>query len=243
VHGGSVNRFANHTSASDLANIATVRADSCAGCHDTHGTTNNHNIRTTINGLTVTYVGATPSFFDQTPDGNGLYHGLCQVCHTRTKYYNRNTAPAAHNATANCLSCHSHKPAKAPFFAFAPFGDCNTCHGYPPVSNMTGLGIHANYSTAKLQDYSGGGGAHSVAGHIPRTAIATAGASLCTACHNIDYNTSHNQGGTPAKKSFVKVVVDPKYKFNNATSITYKANSCSNVSCHFKPTPNWVTGN
>ena len=245
VHGGSVNKFSHYTSATDLVNIAAVRSDACAGCHDTHGSTNNHNVRTTINGLTVTYVGVTPNFIDQTPDVNGLYHGLCQVCHTRTKYFNRNTAPNTGHATGGCLTCHTHKPTKAPFFAFSPSnGRCDSCHGYPPVSNMTGLGITGNYSSAKLQDYSGGGGAHSVAGHISRTAIQSAGTANCTNCHN-DFNNSHNQGGTPATKSFVNVVVDTKYKFSNATSIVYNpaSNSCSNVSCHFRPSPNWVTGN
>jgi heterodisulfide reductase subunit A-like polyferredoxin len=127
-------------------------------------------------------------------------------------------------------------------FAFAPNGDCSTCHGFPPVKNMAGLGTFGNYTNAKFQDYSGGGGAHTVAGHIPKTINKSVGSSACTSCH-ADFANSHNQGSTPVKKSFVNVVVDTKYKFNNTTSIVYNANTCSNVSCHFKPSPNWVTGN
>jgi len=238
AHGGSVNNFAHYTSASDLVNIATVRADSCAGCHDTHGTTNRMSVRTEINGLSVAYTGTTPEFIATTPDGNGLYHGLCQVCHTRTKYFNKDTAPLTSHASGNCLSCHVHK---GTHFAFEPeFGGCGGCHGYPPVRNMAGLGIMGNYTYAKFQDYSGGGGAHTVAGHIPVTAVQSEAWTNCNNCHN---DSSHATGGTPAKKSFVNVTVDPKFKFNNATSITYNGNSCSNVSCHFQPSPNWVTGN
>ena len=37
--------------------------------------------------------------------------------------------------------------------------------------------------------------------------------------------------------------VDPtKYKFNNNSAIKYNVKNCSNVSCHFKKSPNWTTG-
>jgi cytochrome c553 len=196
-------------------------------------------IRTTINGLTVSYTGSTPNFIETTPGADGFYHGLCQVCHTKTTHFNRNSAPDTGHATGGCLACHEHKT------GFGKGGSCGTCHGYPPVrlaiTRQPGtFGTQGNYSSAKFQDYSGGGGAHTVAGHIPKTAAQSQAWANCNSCH---YNTTHATGGTPAKKAFVNVIVNPKYKFNNATSITYNANSCSNVSCHFKPTPNWVTGN
>ncbi len=237
----SFHKFSKYSSTvQEKATIAAVRADACAGCHDTHGSTNRMSVRTTINGLTVTYTGSTPNFIETTPGGDGLYHGLCQVCHTKTTHFNRNSAPDLGHATGECLSCHDHK------HGFLPTGGgCSGCHGYPPVklaiTRQPGtFGTQGNYSSAKFQDYSGGGGAHTVAGHIKKTAAPSEAWTNCNQCH---YNTSHATGGTPVKKSFVNVIVDPKYKFNNATSITYTANTCSNVSCHFKPTPNWVTGN
>jgi len=238
VHGGSVNAFFRFTSAENLANIASVRSDACAGCHDTHGTSNRMSIRTTINGLSVSYTGATPNFIETSVGGDGFYHGLCQVCHTKTKYFNRNAAPVTSHATGGCLACHEHKGKG--HFAFEPGGTCNTCHGYPPAESMTGLAVSGNYSTAKFRDYTGGGGAHTVAGHIPKTAVASEQWTNCTNCHN---NASHATGGVPAKKASVNVVVDPKFRFNNASTIVYSGNSCSNVSCHFRPSPNWVTGN
>jgi predicted CxxxxCH...CXXCH cytochrome family protein len=250
AHGGTANKFTHYTSASDLVNIANVRSDACAGCHDTHGTTNRMSIRTLINGRTISY--ATPSFITTVANG-GLYDGLCQVCHTRTNHFRRNQAESAagtgwnsagtdhrgFTATTDCLSCHVHKGTGVNF-AFAPVaGGCDGCHGYPPVKNMTGLGVSANYSGAKIQNYSGGGGAHSVAGHISKTAVASQAWTNCSNCHS----SAGHPKSTPPQKVNVNVTVDPKFKFNNASTIKYQANTCSNVSCHFRPSPNWVTGN
>lgn len=234
AHGGTVNPFGKYTTTSDS------RARDCAGCHDTHGTSNLNSIRTSINGQTVTFNNVSTGFIVTTPNGNGIYNGLCQVCHTKTDHYRNNAAPSGPIAhySKNCLGCHTHKGADL-VFAFQGNGDCNTCHGYPPVRNLSLYAKMNNYTNAKFQDYSGGGGAHSVAGHIPLTAKKGEAWTNCSNCHN---DTSHNTGGTPAKKAFVNVVVDPQFKFNNATSITYTANSCSNVSCHFKPSPNWTNG-
>jgi len=229
-YSGSVNTFVKYTTSNDF------RARDCAGCHDTHGTTNRLSIRTVINGQSISFKSLT-SFCVSTKTNN-FYNGLCQVCHTKTKYYRNYTTPETHNPNSNCMGCHTHKGG---MFAFQQTigGGCNGCHGYPPVSNMAGLGTMGNYTTAQPEDYVGGGGAHSVAGHIPRTAKEGSSWSNCSNCH---FNTTHNTGGTPAKKAFVNVIVDPQFKFNNTTSITYNANSCSNVSCHFKPSPNWTTG-
>jgi len=240
---GNVNVFTNYTTANDY------RARDCAGCHDTHGTTNYMSVRTVVAGETirpVTLATLSTALRVTSPNGSGIYNGLCQVCHTKAKYFKRNAAPdLTHNQGKNCLSCHTHKGTGI-MFAFQPaVGGCGGCHGYPPVSTtitrLTGtIGTHDNYSSAKFQDYSGGGGAHTVAGHIPKSSVQSEGWTNCNSCH---YNTSHNTGGTPAKKPSVNVIVDPQYKFNNTTSITYNGNTCSNVSCHFQPSPNWVTGN
>lgn len=238
AHGGSVDKFAHYTSTGDLARITTVRADACAGCHDTHGTGNLHNIRTTINGITVTFKSSTGLY--TLTKTNNFYTGLCQVCHTKTKYYRNYTSPNTHY-TSDCRGCHKHKTA---MFAFKPSGSCSTCHGYPPVSatitrDPGTIGTQGNYSAAKTQDYVGGGGAHSVKGHVSPTVDPASGFAGCANCHN----SSNHTMSMPLNPAQVNVVVDPKYKFNNATSIVYNANTCSNVSCHFKPSPNWVTGN
>jgi len=150
---------------------------------------------------------------------------------------------------SNCMHCHIHKSTLTTTitYAFQPgVGGCGGCHGYPPAASVAGLNTIGNYSSAKLQSYSGGGGAHTVAGHLPRNIRQAQAWGNCTNCH-YGNNDKHNQGGTPItfeKRNHVTVIVDPKFKFRNDTSITYNAaaTSCSNVSCHFKPSPKWTNG-
>jgi predicted CxxxxCH...CXXCH cytochrome family protein len=245
INASGKNVFTTYSTLNDF------RARDCAGCHDTHGTTNYMSVRTIVAGVTIrpiTQATLSTALRVASPT-NGVYNGLCQVCHTKTKYFTRNAAPdLTHNGGHNCLGCHTHKGGA---FAFKPVnGGCGGCHGYPPVNLATltrlpgTIGTHGNYSSAKPQDYIGGGGSHAVAGHIPKTATADAGKSLCYSCHyNTFENNTHQQGPTPPTSNFVNVVVDPQYKFNNLSTIRYQGNTCSNVSCHFKASPNWVTGN
>jgi predicted CxxxxCH...CXXCH cytochrome family protein len=236
VHGGSVNSFAHYNTPADIDRINAVRASECSGCHDTHGTTNKLGIRTVINGVNIAaYTGGSPVYVV----ASAPYNGLCQVCHTKTKYYKNGVASVAHNLTSDCLSCHKHK-GEGVTYAFLPVnGDCGSCHGYPPVKIDFGTATLANYSHAMFEDYSGGGGAHAVAGHIPKTAVQSEAWINCTNCHN---DLSHNTGPSKPDKGFVNVVVDPKFKFNNTSTIKYTNSTCSNVSCHFKPSPNWTNG-
>jgi hypothetical protein len=243
-YGGSVNQFVNYTTANDY------RARDCAGCHDTHGTNNYMSVRTVVAGQTirpVTQATLSTALRVTTPNANGIYNGLCQVCHTKVKYFKRNAAPdLSHNGGKKCFDCHLHKHENITF-AFQPNGLCDSCHGYPPVAGtITRLpgtpGTHNNYSTAKSEDYAGGGGAHSINGHIPKTAKRSEGLSNCTNCHNISWDNDHGKGPNPPQKPYVNVIVDPQFKFNNMSTIKYNAQKCSNVSCHFKPSPNWQTG-
>jgi hypothetical protein len=242
THGGLVNKFTHYTTVlGNETTAVTTRSQDCAGCHDTHGTSNLYSVRTIINGRPISFKSLT-SFYVPTKTNN-FYNGLCQACHTKTKYYRNYTSPAVHNPNRNCLECHKHKGA---MFAFAPSGGgCGGCHGYPPVkaSEIALYRTHNNYTSAKQEDYAGGGGAHTVAGHVSKNVLESQGMVNCSDCH---YNTFENDThakspGTP-DKSFVNVVVDPKWKFNNTSTIRYNANKCSNVSCHFKPSPNWTTG-
>jgi hypothetical protein len=237
-YAGSLNTFVSYTTTTDY------RARDCAGCHDTHGTSNYLSIRTTIAGQTirpVTQATLSTAFRVAAPNGNGVYNGLCQVCHTKVKYFKRNAAPdLSHNGGKNCLGCHKHKGV---MFAFQGAGGCAGCHGYPPVktSELALYGTHNNYTSAKkAEDYIGGGGAHTVAGHIPKTARESDGMTNCNNCHyNTFTNGTHQQGATPPVKTYVNVVVDPQFKFNNTSTIRYNANKCSNVSCHFQASPTW----
>jgi hypothetical protein len=112
---------------------------------------------------------------------------------------------------------------------------------------MAGNGINASYSSAKLQNYSGGGGAHSVAGHLALTLKASQGLAFggCVTCHP---SNQHNGGQGTFLVANVQVTVDPQYKFDSKLPITYtrvagakSTGTCSNVACHFKPSPQWST--
>jgi hypothetical protein len=240
-YGGAINTFVTYTTANDY------RARDCAGCHDTHGTTNYMSVRTVIAGQAIRPVtlATLSTALRVTSPTNGVYNGLCQICHTKVKYFRRNAEPdLTHNGGKDCLSCHLHKstPATAVMFAFqGAGGGCGGCHGYPPASStvMSQSRLN-NYTNAKIETTTGAGGAHTVAGHIPKNAKQTDGWANCNSCH---YNTNHNGGGMPVNQSFVNVIVDStKYKFNNISAIKYTTKTCSNVSCHFKKTPNWTTG-
>jgi predicted CXXCH cytochrome family protein len=226
----------------------------CKACHDVHGATNLHMLKASINGKTITYTNDSTSFINMTPVG-GIYVGLCQVCHTKTKYFNNNSAArqTRHGQTKNCLTCHPHRSTAERTIRFAfQGGGCDSCHGFPPVSSMTGLGVQNNYSTAKLENYTGGGGAHSVAGHLKKTINSvkdTNPETSCLPCHG-NFDKNNHPRTADAKPSSIVIKVDTQFKFNKDAVIKYNGRmtdnnhatgTCSNVSCHFQRSPKWST--
>ncbi|HEY6871662.1 MAG TPA: CxxxxCH/CxxCH domain-containing protein [Geobacteraceae bacterium] len=226
------------------------QAMACNQCHDPHGSSNLYMIRTSINGQNITF----------TDDVNGLVNtttnqGLCQVCHTQTNYWKAGV-PENNHPTTGCMSCHKHNAAGG---AFKPNTACDSCHGYPPapraVTSPVTFGVQSNWSTAKFEDYSGGGGAHLVGAHIPATAKPSDGWANCALCHNggrtstTPYHIKALPIGTHINN--VHVEVDPAYRFSDTSFIVYTGaklvnpparnatGSCFNVSCHFKPSPKW----
>lgn len=114
----------------------------CENCHDmTRGTTNDSLIFANINGFNVTFPSGGPAPFIS--DGFPTYDGICEVCHTTTKYHrNDSSGDHTHYSTQFCTDCHSHcaefgvplpedtshithtaGPSRGP----APL-DCDTCH-------------------------------------------------------------------------------------------------------------------
>lgn len=74
----------------------------------------------------------TVRFYDNTgansfADGDGVYDGVCEVCHTETLFHrNSEAGDHAHNTGALCTTCHKHVE------GFAGSG-CDVCHGFPPT--------------------------------------------------------------------------------------------------------------
>jgi len=63
------------------------------------------------------------SFADNDDDGDGVYDGICEVCHTSTSYH-RNTSAGdhTHNTGKQCTVCHAHDN------KFKGEGACTSCH-------------------------------------------------------------------------------------------------------------------
>jgi predicted CXXCH cytochrome family protein len=110
---------------------------SCTGCHDSHddranwlGGTNirlvgrrldgtglakidtpNNGIQNTVFESRGTSVGdpSIHSFADGDEDGNGVYDGICEVCHTLTRNHRNNpSGNHSHQVGRTCTRCHEH---------------------------------------------------------------------------------------------------------------------------------------
>jgi hypothetical protein len=85
----------------------------CTVCHDSHGTTSNlHLVREVIE---TTSSGPRDVIFIQKTgqnsyaDGDAVYDGVCEVCHTTTLYHrNDPSGDHTHNAATQCTDCHPH---------------------------------------------------------------------------------------------------------------------------------------
>ncbi len=222
----------------------------CKICHEVHGGANGKMIKTSIvfGALTstITY-GTSNDLVRLTPP----YRGLCQTCHMNTSHYRRNVEEGANHPASGCLNCHSHKDT----YAFKPKA-CNECHGYPPAPKGF-VPTQNNFSSAKLENYSGGGGAHVKAGHIQANVRPNQGFAPCMVCHNggasqhVGRTAIFNTMTSPTnsqKMVNTSVKVDAGYKFNAGNPLDasqYRkaapgnSGTCWNVSCHFQASPRW----
>ena len=125
-------------------------------------------------------------------------------------------------------------------------GSCDSCHGYPPAGTAF-VGTQGNWSSARSENYLGGGGAHTINNHVSKLAKPGEGFANCSKCHNsadhqmspILFNPSQN----------IKVNVNQRYRLDSTKQAKYTSNrldagshltgTCSNISCHFGATPKW----
>ncbi len=102
----------------DCHSQATHMGANCLSCHTAHDTGNIADIREKVrtpdhldmNVVFIRYTGIN-SF----ADGDTTYNGICEVCHTTTKYYRRDGSQPFSNHSGgvnydrtNCTYCHSH---------------------------------------------------------------------------------------------------------------------------------------
>lgn len=193
----------------------------------------------------------TPSWTDAAylADG-GKTQANCDKCHLSpngsrviSTVFNHSTT----TITANCAGCHGHNGDASGLPGHRHLdgikygsGACNNCHGYPPLTAAQ-LAARAagEFVNAKVEDYAGGGGHHSV--HLLASVAITEGFTPCLPCHP---SSTHNQGGGTIAKANVNVNDDPNdmdYRFDSSRTKRYTVATmtCSNISCHFQPTPAW----
>ncbi|MBI5556376.1 MAG: CxxxxCH/CxxCH domain-containing protein, partial [Deltaproteobacteria bacterium] len=191
-------------------------------------------VRNTVNTRPVLFTG--PSSFaandglgaggaDSTPDG------ICQVCHTQTKYWRNDGTLASHNGGQVCTNCHEHKSG---FNA-----TCNSCHGSPPVvDNPQGSdGLVAVPSATG----SATAGAHAL------HATAAGFNFACDMCHaggmpvspisgnnKIQIGFGVNPAGIPASyDGQANLTVPYSYEGTGDTMVTGgNSLTCANVYCH-----------
>lgn len=125
-------------------------------------------------------------------------------------------------------------------------GKCDACHGYPPVSAGFSGSLN-NWTGAKLEDYPGGGGAHTINNHVNRNARPEDGFAFCIKCHSpADHLTSPD---VIMPSEHIKVTINRRYRLEAGKQVTYTSNrldgaahltgTCSNISCHYGATPKW----
>ncbi|NVN98487.1 MAG: CxxxxCH/CxxCH domain-containing protein [Geobacteraceae bacterium] len=170
-----------------------------------------------------------------TPTHIGIVAGTCTNCHIFTGV----NGPTHNNGVVD-LNLDG--------------ASCNACHGYPPAPRVTEapltFGVQGQWSSARFEDYSGGGGAHLVAGHLLGSVKPSDGWTPCLTCHSGGASTHSRVLPVRNHVENVKVIVDPKFSFNNATLPVYttarltsggtnQTGNCYNASCHFRPSPKW----
>jgi hypothetical protein len=125
-------------------------------------------------------------------------------------------------------------------------GLCNSCHGYPPAGPGF-TGSTGNWVDAVAQNYSSGGGAHTINGHVNKNAKHNDGFAYCVKCHSPSDHATAPVAFKPSQN--IKVNIDQRYRMESTKQARYTSNrlddnlhiagNCSNISCHFGATPGW----
>lgn len=208
-------------------------------------------LRTAIDGRAVSYNGPADLALDESGSGTDpTPRGVCQVCHTRTRFWRNDGSRASHFNTENCLTCHEHE------LGFRP--SCNGCHGYPPLTGspdrIDGL-VWTPEPTGAT-----GAGAHAV--HVVDNGMA------CAGCHEggmpespvvDDYRLQMGfsvPGLSVSGSSYDGQLLASSYAYEGtgATTVTTNGSMSCIVYCHSDgtsvatasltplPSPSWVSG-
>jgi predicted CXXCH cytochrome family protein len=222
----------------------------CWDCHDPHGDAQVQMVQTRpwlardVNGKPSQVADLDVAFSNNAAWGDFVvnaapWNGVCQICHDSSvypftnggfyRYSNFPTVGGSYDATHQsgeatgdaCTTCHSHS-------AFQGSGSCVTCHGaaYAPDT-----GAHLKHKANILAVEAGMTDVNKTDDETNWTA---ARHPVCAVCHDMSNSANH-------KDTADYVAPSTNWQFDNsATPPAYDGlKSCSNVSCHFKPTPAW----
>jgi predicted CxxxxCH...CXXCH cytochrome family protein len=154
----------------------------------------------------------------------------------------------------DCKGCHGHEGDNSGVLGkrhmdgiLYASGECDSCHGYPPMT-ATDLAARAGGWVNAKVDTAGGGGYHKL--HTLSTIVKSDGFKPCLPCHPDESQGVHKNVSTTVSAANVNVffATDTAYRLDGtrvkrynktASSGVYATNSCSNVSCHYRPSPDW----
>jgi len=217
-----------HTDANArVHNVSGAWRPACTACHNVHEAESQNqsliakNIYNPVLQTEMPVVFTARQGVGSFDDGNAAVNdGVCQVCHTATRYHLKDGTGVPHNDAMDCTECHAHTA------GFAPPGadelSCLECHTVsqgrrPAVVNAAG------------------GGGHHLAGGLLT-------ADDCVVCHEM---TRHQNGAVrlwanPNNPSTVIVLnADPGTVPAEANKLTPFCQSCHNGAQH---APHTVSG-
>jgi predicted CXXCH cytochrome family protein len=157
----------------------------CLTCHDPHGSTNAHLIRSSIRirgrlrpvDFHAAGGAVAGGFVDPTTPGKGL----CEVCHRTTTFYRAKGNGESH-FTGDCTLCHDHGASFRPVITDA---SCSSCHP-DETARLAKANLHHDEFTGKCSSCHAAAKAEPGPGH---RAI-----SACTDCHAEERVATHAPG-------------------------------------------------
>ncbi|MDH3366373.1 MAG: cytochrome c3 family protein [Gemmatimonadota bacterium] len=212
---------------------AAADTTSCIDCHDHEGEAGG-NLALIPRQLNSRYTGLKTVVFtaragaNSFADGNTAYDGVCEVCHTQTKYHvdHAVTPDTAriHNAGATCTVCHTHTS------GFQPSGGCTVCHS---TAQDNGDGVPIGGRRAIVSEF--GRSSH----HVQVTPADSVPDADCTTCHDL---AQHQQGSVRLKNADNAGIVyaltgDPATNSNEAAKLTDFCLSCHDADAAGGSTP------
>ena len=133
------------------------------------------------------------SFADDDQDNNGIFDGVCEVCHTQTIHHTNFQPDPIHYPGASCTSCHPHEDHFMP-----TAGSCQACHVLP---RDNGDGVPAGGRREVVSEFS-------LSSHHVQGALED---SDCVICHE---QSQHQNGRVRIKN------VDDPYNMSLVVELT-----------------------